>query len=149
LPSNFEFEISELETASSEMRKCRAVLTSASLGRLHRSAPTYLISCSIDFFFALTLSTPPTIRHTNNQAWRGPPAVKATFKVKKKRLVARRQPSAESLDLLTDAMMKLTLREKQDTFSFLNLPDELQKSVLDYVRLHTPCQSGFMFTDGV
>jgi hypothetical protein len=72
-----------------------------------------------------------------------------TVKVKKKRPVARRQPSADSLDLLTDAMMKLTLREKQDTFSFLNLPDELQKSVLDYVRLHRPCQSGFMLTDGV
>jgi hypothetical protein len=69
-------------------------------------------------------------------------------KVKRKLAVARRQPGADSLDLLTDAMMKLTLREKQDTFSFLNLPDELQKSVLDYVRLHPSCQSELLLIDG-
>jgi hypothetical protein len=52
--------------------------------------------------------------------------------------VTRGQPGADEVDLLTEALMNFTLKDKPDAFRFLDLPDELKDSVLDHVRFCTP-----------
>jgi nicotinamidase-related amidase len=52
-------------------------------------------------------------------------------------LVKRGQPGADEVDLLKEALMNFTLKDKPNAFRFLDLSDELKDSVLDHVRFCT------------